>query len=125
MAVSNHYFYVLYCQDNTLYGGYTNNLEKRLKAHQMRKGAKYTRVLKRHPLHLLYAEIWSTKEAAMSQEYRFKKLTRIQKEHYLFTAGVVSRNNGFVLDHSVNVATIINATNEEEKFVLVNHRGED
>lgn len=98
MVNKAHYFYVLYCQDNTLYGGYTNNLEKRLKAHQSRKGAKYTKVLTRQPVKLIYAEKWETKSKAMSQEYRFKKLNRAQKEAYLALAGVEKFNaNTFIL----------------------------
>lgn len=93
-----HYFYVLYCQDNTLYGGYTNDLAKRLLAHQAGKGAKYTRVKKRQPVKLIYAERWSTKQKAMSQEYYFKKQTRAQKEQYLKAAGVQNyQNSTFVL----------------------------
>ncbi|HJF16391.1 MULTISPECIES: GIY-YIG nuclease family protein [Globicatella] len=98
MENETHFFYVLYCQDNTLYGGYTNDLSKRLLAHQTGKGAKYTRVKKRQPVKLIYAERWSTKQKAMSQEYHFKKQTRMQKEQYLKAAGVQDYSNGtFVL----------------------------
>ena len=38
-----HYTYMLKCKDNTYYTGYTNDLEKRLKAHNEGKGAKYTK----------------------------------------------------------------------------------
>jgi len=40
---NNHYFYVLECADQTLYAGYTNNIEKRVAVHNAGKGAKYTR----------------------------------------------------------------------------------
>ncbi|MGX7109114.1 GIY-YIG nuclease family protein [Facklamia miroungae] len=83
-----YYFYVLYCQDHTLYGGFTTNLNHRLKAHNAGKGAKYTRVRKRRPLNLIYAEKWSNKSLAMSAEYHFKKLNRSQKEYYLAKNGV-------------------------------------
>ncbi|MBG9982868.1 GIY-YIG nuclease family protein [Aerococcaceae bacterium DSM 111020] len=78
-----HYFYVLYCQDDTLYGGYTNNLSKRVKTHNQGKGAKYTRPKTRRPVTMIYAERFSNKSAAMSAEYHFKKLTRPQKVKYL------------------------------------------
>lgn len=98
MATNNHFFYVLYCQDDTFYGGYTTDLKRRLKTHRERKGAKYTRVKKRHPLQLIYAEAWTTKEEAMSKEYAFKKLTRAQKENYLANAGVLHyTDQAFVL----------------------------
>ncbi len=78
-----HYFYVLYCQDDTLYGGYTNNLSRRVKTHNQGKGAKYTRPRSRRPVTAIYAERFSDKSAAMSAEYHFKKLTRPQKVNYL------------------------------------------
>ena len=36
------YVYILKCSDNTLYTGWTNNLEKRIATHNSGKGAKYT-----------------------------------------------------------------------------------
>ncbi|MBZ6527315.1 GIY-YIG nuclease family protein [Aerococcaceae bacterium DSM 111021] len=77
------YFYVLYCQDGTLYGGYTVDLANRLATHNEGKGAKYTRVRKRLPVRMIYAERWDTKSRAMSAEAKFKRLTRPQKERYL------------------------------------------
>lgn len=98
MANEAHYFYVLYCQDNTLYGGYTNDLAKRLQVHQSGKGAKYTRVKSRQPVQLIYAERWSTKQKAMSQEYYFKKQSREQKEAYLKKAGILNvKESSFIL----------------------------
>ncbi|MCX6946897.1 MAG: GIY-YIG nuclease family protein [Verrucomicrobia bacterium] len=35
--------YVLRCRDGSLYTGWTNRLEMRLRAHQAGKGSKYTR----------------------------------------------------------------------------------
>lgn len=40
---NNHIVYILRCSDQSLYTGYTNNLEARLKKHEVGKGAKYTR----------------------------------------------------------------------------------
>lgn len=82
-----YYFYVLYCQDNTLYGGYTTNLANRLSVHNDGKGAKYTRVLKRRPVQMVYAERFASKSLAMQAEYRFKQLTRLKKERYLADHG--------------------------------------
>lgn len=39
---TKHYFYVLECRDESLYAGYTNNLEKRIAAHNAGKGKIYT-----------------------------------------------------------------------------------
>ena len=72
-----NYTYILRCKDNTLYTGWTNNLEKRIEAHNAGKGAKYTKA--RLPVELVYYEEFETKEAAMQREYAIKKLTRKQK----------------------------------------------
>ena len=50
----SNYTYILKCADETLYCGWTNDLEKRLEAHNSGKGAKYTR--SRLPVELIYYE---------------------------------------------------------------------
>lgn len=65
------------CSDGTLYTGWTNNLEKRIKAHNNGKGAKYTKT--RLPVRLIYYEEFLTKEEAMQREYRIKRLSRTEK----------------------------------------------
>ena len=72
-----NYCYILRCADGTLYTGWTNDLNKRLAAHNSGKGAKYTRC--RRPVELLYYEEFSTKEEAMSREWHIKKLSRDEK----------------------------------------------
>lgn len=83
------YFYVLYCKDNTLYGGYTTNLERRLNQHNSGTGAKYTRIDSKRPVKMIYAEKYTTKSEAMKAEYAFKQLTRKQKEAYLIDEDVI------------------------------------
>lgn len=82
------YFYVLYCQDSSLYAGYTTDLKRRLSEHNSGQGAKYTRPLSRRPVTLLYAQAYGTKSEAMQAEYAFKQLTRPQKECFLQEQGV-------------------------------------
>ena len=77
----NAYTYILKCSDNTLYTGWTSNLEKRLRAHNQGKGAKYTRT--RLPVTLDYFEVYETKKEAMSREFAIKKLSRSQKERLI------------------------------------------
>lgn len=72
-----NYTYIVRCKDDTLYCGWTNNLEKRMASHNAGTGAKYTR--NRHPVELVYYEIFETKEEAMSREYAIKRLTRQEK----------------------------------------------
>ncbi len=77
-TVKTNYVYIVKCNDGTLYTGWTNNLEKRIKDHNDGKGAKYTK--SRRPVVLEYYEKFETKEEAMSREYAIKKLNRKQKE---------------------------------------------
>lgn len=75
---TNYYIYILECSDNTLYTGYTDNLEKRIKNHNAGKGAKYTKG--RLPVQLLYYETFDDKKEAMSREWFIKhRLTREEK----------------------------------------------
>lgn len=72
-----YFVYLLRCADNTLYCGYTDDLEKRLKTHNRGKGAKYTRP--RTPVTLVYSEEFKTKSEALKREHRIKKLSRKEK----------------------------------------------
>lgn len=73
-----NYTYILECADGTLYTGWTNDLEKRVMAHNKGKGGKYTRT--RLPVRLVYSESFETKQQAMQREYAIKQLTRSEKE---------------------------------------------
>lgn len=72
-----NYVYILKCADNSLYTGWTNNLEKRIKAHAEGKGAKYTKA--RLPIELVYFEEYQDKREAMKREYAIKQLKRKEK----------------------------------------------
>lgn len=69
---------MLKCSDGTLYTGWTNDLEKRVEAHNSGKGAKYTKA--RRPVELAYYEEFETKEQAMKREYAIKQLGRKEKQ---------------------------------------------
>lgn len=70
--------YILRCADNSLYTGWTNDLESRIKTHNLGQGAKYTRG--RGPVSLVYVEYYSEKSDAMKREIEIKKLTKEAKE---------------------------------------------
>ena len=72
-----NYTYIVKCSDETLYTGWTNNLKKRLEAHNSGKGAKYTK--NRRPVELVYFEEYDTKQEAMKREYAIKQLSRQKK----------------------------------------------
>ena len=74
----NNYTYILECSDGTYYCGWTNDLEKRLSAHNNGTASKYTRI--RRPVKLVYYETFETKQEAMSREYHIKQLKRKEKE---------------------------------------------
>ena len=70
--------YMLRCGDGSLYTGYTDDLEKRLKKHASGEGAKYTR--SHLPVELAYYEAFATKSEAMKREAAIKKLSKTEKE---------------------------------------------
>lgn len=76
-----HYVYVLECADDSLYTGYTTDVERRLDEHDAGKGAKYTRG--RTPVSLVYSESFETRSDAMSREYAIKQLSRSEKERLI------------------------------------------
>lgn len=80
------YVYILECSDKTLYTGYTNDLEKRVKTHNEGKGAKYTRG--RLPVKLLYSEAFDSKSLALKREYSIKQKSKEDK-----LALIKSQNN--------------------------------
>jgi putative endonuclease len=81
MESHEHFFYVLTCRDGSLYGGYTNNLERRVRLHNEGKGAKYTRG--RGPVTLTYYQSFTSKSEALKAEYHFKQLSRKKKIEFL------------------------------------------
>lgn len=82
--------YILKCGDGTLYTGWTNDFERRLKAHSEGKGAKYTRG--RGPLTAVYLEYLPDKIAATRREAAIKKLTRPKKLALIASASNVLRS---------------------------------
>lgn len=70
--------YMLRCADGSLYTGWTNDLEGRLRAHNEGRGGKYTR--SRRPVTLVHVEAFPTKEEAMSREWHIKRLPKAKKE---------------------------------------------
>ena len=80
-----NFVYMLRCGDGSLYTGWTNNLEKRVKSHQEGRGAKYTRA--RRPVCLVYSESFATKKEAMQREWELKHMTKAKKEALLRAGG--------------------------------------
>lgn len=74
---NKYYTYLILTEDDTLYCGYTDDLEKRFEKHKSGKGAKYTRAHK--PVKIVYSECFDTKIEAQRQERFIKGLTKAQK----------------------------------------------
>lgn len=71
------FVYIVECADGTLYTGITDDIPRRLDAHNRGKGAKYTRG--RGPVNLRYSEQAESYGAALSREFAIKTLTRQEK----------------------------------------------
>ena len=72
-----HYVYILRCADDSLYTGWTTDIQKRLDTHNSGKGAKCTR--SRLPVELVYYEKFESKSDALKREWAIKHLTRREK----------------------------------------------
>ncbi|MGB8644075.1 MAG: GIY-YIG nuclease family protein [Anaerolineae bacterium] len=71
------FVYILRCADDTLYTGYTVDLERRVKQHQSGHGGRYTRT--HRPVELVYSERRRTRRRAMQRELEIKRLPRAKK----------------------------------------------
>ncbi len=77
MNKANWVVYIIRCTDDTLYTGITNDLDKRLQAHDGGTGAKYTK--SRGPVELVYFELAANRSASLKREHAIKKLSRAEK----------------------------------------------
>ena len=77
MARRPAFVYLLRCSDSSLYCGWTNDLDKRLEAHNAGRGSRYTR--SRLPVELVHAFEQPDESSARREEARIKQLTREQK----------------------------------------------
>lgn len=73
-----YYTYIVECSDRSYYTWYTTSVTERIKKHNTKQGAKYTR--SRIPVKLVYSEQFNSKSEALSREFAIKQLSRIQKE---------------------------------------------
>ncbi len=72
------FIYILKCNDNKLYTGWTMDVDRRLIEHNTsKKGSKFTRA--RRPVELCYIEEFEDKVSAMKREAEIKKLTKSKK----------------------------------------------
>ena len=69
--------YIIKCNDGKLYTGITNNLNRRIKAHNSGKGGRFTKC--RVPVQLLFSKELPTKSDALKWEIQIKRLPRAKK----------------------------------------------
>jgi predicted GIY-YIG superfamily endonuclease len=81
VAATQAFIYILRCADRTFYIGMARNVAHRLKVHNLRKGAKYTR--SRLPVKVIYQEGPMSIGRALSREYQLKQLTREKKQAFI------------------------------------------
>ena len=81
LSLIHIYMYLLECADGSLYCGWTNHLEERVRAHNEGRGAKYTK--SRRPVTLVYYEEFATKQEAMQREWAVKQLDRKKKRELI------------------------------------------
>jgi putative endonuclease len=80
------FLYVLRCADDTFYTGTTTDITRRINEHNTKKcGAKYTKT--RRPVELIFWLDFENRSQAQKAEYKFKKLTRTQKEKIINASG--------------------------------------
>ena len=77
MRVPRWHVYIVRCADDSLYTGCTNDLVRRVDAHNAGKGARYTR--SRRPVQVVWSVRVKDKSAALSREAKLKQLTRAEK----------------------------------------------
>ncbi|MBS3815760.1 MAG: GIY-YIG nuclease family protein [Hadesarchaea archaeon] len=76
-----YYVYMLRLSDDSLYTGYTGDLNRRIKSHKAGRGSKY--VKGRLPLKLVYKEKHESRRKAMQRENEIKKLSKERKENLI------------------------------------------
>ena len=81
--------YLIRCGDGTLYAGMTNDLRKRLAAHEAGRGARYTRG--RGPLTVVHVEKKRSRSSAQKREAALKRLDRRAKLALLAPAAAGGR----------------------------------
>jgi putative endonuclease len=75
--MTDAWVYLLRCSDDSLYTGWTVDLDRRLARHRSGKGSRYT--ASRLPVELALSLPMSDRTSARREEARIKRLSRSQK----------------------------------------------
>lgn len=92
-APQYYWVYILLCDNQSYYTGYTDDLQKRYRAHVTGTGkCKYTRSFK--PLRIAQCwKVYGEKALAMQLERQIKKLSRSEKEKLILKPELLVREN--------------------------------
>jgi len=73
------FVYIVRCADGSFYTGITNNIDRRVREHNIHTtGSKYVRY--RRPVKLVYQEHAPSRSQALKREAEIKKLTHYEKQ---------------------------------------------
>jgi putative endonuclease len=87
------FLYIVKCSDNSLYTGITTDISRRIKTHNSKKGAFYTK--NKIPVKLVYHEDMPDRSEATRREKEIKRLTRQEKmQLFGIKAGKYKRKSG-------------------------------
>ena len=86
LSDSKTYVYIVRCADGTLYTGWTFDLQRRVRAHNAGRGARYTR--QHGPVELVYWEEQPNRSAALKREDEIKRRGRTYKERLVRTGNL-------------------------------------
>lgn len=73
-----YYVYILRCADNSFYVGSTQNIQDRVRAHNVGRGSTYT--FNRLPVRLMYSEVFNTETQAIKRERQLKRWSVAKKQ---------------------------------------------
>ena len=75
------WIYILECADKSLYVGHTDNLDERMRLHDLGLDGSYT--ASRRPLTLMHAQEFETRYEALALERKLKRWSRAKKLAYV------------------------------------------
>jgi len=114
----NWFVYIVQCANNTFYTGMTNDVEKRVAAHNTGRGAAYTRTF--GPVQLVWHIPCVSRTEALKLEYRVKQLSRVQKER------LVAGKLQLLTENTVPSRQLIDAVKKSAAAILSGeHTGHD
>lgn len=98
MSKKHYWVYILHCENNNYYTGYTTNLLKRYQSHLNGKASKYTRSFK--PISIAqHWKLFCDKSTAMKIERDIKNLSRTQKESLIASPSLLVEFCSDIMSH--------------------------